>query len=183
MPPPPPPRVLKPAAEGRGEPSAAKGIEAGGSRQGARYSRLRFVVFAPGGPQLWGLVTSRFGMGFSPNSGLCCTLAVARGPTPPRLGVADRLKRGAAPGRHLSVPPAAREAFYERDCQGRTGPALMARSCCPWQSAPWFSLARAFGSLGMSEQSFSTLVSSIQAPDPWGTCASAWSHDANHGSI
>ena len=72
----------------------------------------------------------------------------------------------AASGKHLSVLPAAREAFYESDCQERTSPALIPRAFGPWQSAPKVDLARPSGSPGFAGQSLSASFSSFQLPGP-----------------
>jgi len=66
------------------------------------------------------------------------------------------------------VLPAAREAFYESGCQGRTPPALAVVDFDPWQPAPLFAWARPLGFLGFAGQSSSASFSSIQAPDPLG---------------
>jgi hypothetical protein len=82
-----------------------------------------------------------------------------------------------------TMPPAAREAFYESGCQGRTGPSLIPGPYGPWQPAPSVDGTRPLGLLGLSGQSFSASFSSIQAPDPLERVQAYGSHCANHGSI
>ena len=79
-----------------------------------------------------------------------------RGPTPVTVLGSDASYRRAAPGKHLTVLPAAREAFYESGCQGRTPPALIAVVFGPWQPAPLLAWARPFGLPGFAGQSSSS---------------------------
>ena len=46
-----------------------------------------------------------------------------------------------------------RETFYERDCQGRAPPRLIAGARGHWQSAPKFGMSRSLGAPGTAEQS------------------------------